>query len=126
MVYEGSFVFYYKDQRGYPIAIAQREEVVSLCIILNEWSSEKMIDYIPIEIKKKHSLNEAFGMGSQDDQHKVVISPKSTTLTRFKHRGHYDYVTEFERIIDTKRILSIIDTWNKLLAEAAYKRPDSK
>jgi hypothetical protein len=111
------FVEFRIEQNSIPIVIPQREEIVPLCVILNEWAVGKLAGYLPKEIEAQHRKNRDFGMTSEDGRHEVTISKSTTVLRRLSWSTRRDTTIEFERKLETQRIISIINKWDQYLGE---------
>ena len=109
------FVKFVIRQDGMPIILPQREDLVSLCVILNELAWPNMAGDLPDHIKKCHLSNKSALFGSEDDAHKVDIKPSVTTMQRINisKEGKVDIRSEFH--LDTKEIIKIINKWDSML-----------
>jgi len=114
---EIQFVRFCTNKDGKPTVIPQREEVISLCVILNEWSAGKLAGFLPKEIEKQHTQNKEFGMSSEAGDHEVIITKSTTLLRRLSWDTKHEPVVEFERKLETSRIISIIENWDRCLHE---------
>ncbi|MET0123093.1 MAG: hypothetical protein ABW124_18795 [Candidatus Thiodiazotropha sp. 6PLUC9] len=109
------FVKYSISKDGTPVITPQREDLVSLCVILNEWSRPGSNYNLPFEVRNLIDKNETYKMSSEDGDHQVDISLVETVLRRCKRTINDELKICSEFQFGTKEILLIIEKWHELL-----------